>query len=153
MMGTDEVFKLINEIFTLTIDCVSVLKPYLVKNIGDAALMIFDVNSADRVILNMLSLKSKLENYLEDRGFKTRSSFSCHVGEAAIGQIGKEPFKTTDAFGDAINTTFIMNSRPSRGGSPFSGRLNISPQLFRKLSSETRKRFHKYTPQIVYIAD
>ena len=92
-------------------------------------------------------MKNEIEKLLKSKGFNNKVSFSNHYGEITIGKLGVEPFETIDAFGDSINTTFVMN------GKPFRGRFNISPQLFRKLNSETRKIFHKYTPSIVYIAD
>ena len=64
-----------------------------------------------------------------------------------VGELGEYPYNSIDAFGESINTTFIMNGRP------FKARFNISPQLFRKLDKDTRKIFHKFTPPVVYIAE
>ena len=58
-----------------------------------------------------------------------------------------KPVPGVDIFGEAINTAFTVDRRSHRG------RLVISPQAFRRLAPETRKRFHRHTPQIVYVAD
>jgi hypothetical protein len=48
--------------------------------------------------------------------------------------------------GEAVNIASMLGRGEHRG------RLVISPQVFRKLSPETRKSFRKFTPPIVYVA-
>lgn len=146
-LNSAETFILINEIHTLSMASLMVFKPSIAKNIGDSTMFILNDDEPDRLVQELFFLKKKIEQYLFGKGFNNKASFSCHFGEVTFGKIGIPPYESLDAFGEAINTTFVMN------GTPFRGRFNISPQLFRKLGSETRKMFHKYTPQIVYIAE
>ncbi|MCP4163731.1 MAG: hypothetical protein GY760_27035 [Deltaproteobacteria bacterium] len=146
-LDSREVFNLLDDIQILIVNSLLDLEPVLIKNIGDGNLIIFKKENVDVKISALYNLKKEIEALLKSRGFNTKASFSNHYGEVTIGKLGIKPFESIDAFGESINTTFVMN------GKPFRGRFNISPQLFRKLDRETRKIFHKYTPQIMYIAD
>lgn len=146
-LNSRETFSLINEIHSLSIESVKGFSPHMIKSVGDSTMMVFDDEKADEIIRELHTLKQKIEELLISKGFNNKASFSCHYGELTSGTLGVPPFESFDAFGEAINTTFVMN------GKPFPGRFIISPQLFRKLNKETRKLYHKYTPQIVYIAD
>lgn len=146
-LSAAEVFNLIQEIQILTIDTLSECNPLIIKNLGDSNLMVFDKENPDAVLITLYELKEKIEGLLKDKGFPAKSSFSSHYGEIALGKIGKEPFVHMDAFGEELNRTFLLL------GKPYRGRFTISPQLFRKLDGATRKRFHKFTPQIMYTAE
>jgi class 3 adenylate cyclase len=142
-----EIFILLHELQILVIDTLIPLNPLVIKNMGDANLMVFTEENLDEKLLTLLELKGSIEAYLKNRGHHHRAAFSAHYGEVAVGLFGREPFVARDAFGEAINITFLMN------GKPFRGRFGISPQLFRKLASEARTSFHKYTPPVVYLAE
>ncbi len=142
-----ELFAVLNGLQVLTIETLAPHRPLIVKNVGDANFMVFEADDWDARLGALLTLKEKLEADLKRRGFNCRASFSAHCGEIAVGFLGKEPFLSLDAFGEQVNVTFIMNAKP------WKGRFNISPQLFRKLDGETRKRFHKYTPPVTYLAE
>jgi class 3 adenylate cyclase len=142
-----ELFSMLNDLQIMIIDFLAPLHPIMIKNMGDANLMIFSEDNLDEKLLVVLQLKEKIEAFLHDRGFNHRAAFSMHYGEIAVGLFGKEPFAARDAFGEPINVTFLIN------GKPFRGRFCITPQLFRQLKSETRKKFHKYTPPISYLAE
>ena len=131
----DGLFEFINNIQILTIKTLAEYDPVLIKNIGDANLMIFEPDNIDEKIKALIVLKQKLESYLKENGYNNKASFAAHYGEISVGEIGIEPFKFKDAFGDAINIAFKTN------GKPFRGRFNITPQLFRQLK-DTRKLFH-----------
>ena len=142
-----ESFTLLNKLQIFIIDTLTPFQPVLIKNVGDANLMVLPDEHLDEKLLALLKLKTDMETFLHDRGFNHRAAFSAHYGEIAVGPFGREPFASTDAFGDAINVTFLMN------GKPFRGRFSITPQLFRKLKPDTRKKFHKFTPPVSYLAD
>ncbi|MCG8568808.1 MAG: hypothetical protein MJB14_01590 [Spirochaetes bacterium] len=131
----------------ITIQSLNQFNPLVVKNLGDGCLLVFDKTNIDEKLNTLFDLKNELEAHLSKKKFQNKISFSAHYGSIVVGEIGMKPFLTYDAFGDSINTTFVMN------GKPFRNRFNISPQLFRKLESVTRKKFHKFTPPIVYIAE
>ena len=118
-----------------------------VKYIGDSFLGVFPADRADAVALMAIELKTKLEFATESMGMGNKTSFAMHIGEVALGQIGFGKYLQNDVYGETVNATFMMMAKP------YKGRFNISPQVFRKLSAESRKRFHKFTPPIVYIAE
>ncbi|MBN1649037.1 MAG: hypothetical protein JW874_13460 [Spirochaetales bacterium] len=146
-LSTEEIFELVNGIQILTIRALLPWDPVLIKNVGDANLIILTTDRIDEKVLSLFGLKREIEKYMSDRGHGNQVSFSCHYGELVAGTLGIPPFDSTDAFGESINLCFLMN------GKPFKGRFAVSPQLFRKLDSNSRKIFHKFTPQIVYLAD
>ena len=49
--------------------------------------------------------------------------------------------------GDSVNNAAML------AGKDYRARFVITPQVFRKLKPETRKKFHKFTPPVVYIAE
>ena len=146
-LNSTEIFELIDSIQKLTIDYLKDVNPRVINNMGDGNLLIFNNEHPNEVIKILFELKNEIELLIQSRGFNNKVSVSSHVGDITIGNFGKEPFLSTNAFGEAINNTFLMN------GKPFKGRFSISPQLFRKLDKETRKSYHKYTPQIMYLAE
>jgi class 3 adenylate cyclase len=146
-LSTSELFDLMAQIQTVTIETILDCKPMVIKNIGDANLMIFNSEDIDLKINALNELKNKIEDLLKDKGFSTKVSFSSHFGEISVGKIGIEPFRQMDAFGEELNRTFLLN------GKPYRGRFTISPELFRKLNGVTRKKYHKFTPQIMYTAE
>jgi class 3 adenylate cyclase len=145
--STAELFRFMNELQSMTIETLSSCNPIIIKNIGDANLMIFKKDDIDLKINTLHMLKQRIEDFLKNGGFSTKVSFSSHFGEVSVGLIGLGPFQQMDAFGEALNMTFLLN------GKPYRGRFTISPELFRKLDGETRKKFHKFTPQIMYTAE
>lgn len=146
-LSSSEVFDLIRELQVLAVKELASLEPQVFKNLGDGNLIVFSKKDIDRKVMGLHRLKSRIEDLLEQQGYSVKCSFALHYGEVTLGDIGMEPFSHRDAFGDAVNQTFLLN------GKPYRGRFTISPQLFRKLDSATRKIFHKFTPPIVYTAE
>ena len=146
-LSTPELFDLMNQIQGITIETLRERNPIVIKNLGDSNLMIFDTSGINLTISALYSLKSDLEQLLKNRGVAVKVSFSSHCGEISVGSFGIEPFSQTDAFGEGLNRAFLLN------GKPYRGRFTISPELFRKLGADSRKRFHKYTPRIKYTSD
>ena len=57
------------------------------------------------------------------------------------------PFEHPDVFGPTVNNAAMVDRRQQRG------RFVMTPQAFRSLKPDTRKRFHKHTPPVVYLAE
>ncbi len=142
-----ELFDLLNGVAAVASECVAQTTGTIVKFIGDACLSVFPEDAVDAGILCLLDLKKRTEALLSRRGFKNRLRISAHFGEAAIGQFGRAPDRRLDIFGQSVNVASGLGRGDHRG------RLIISPQAFRKLSTESRRIFHKYTPPIVYVAE
>lgn len=118
----------------------------VVKVIGDAILLVFPDDEVDIGVECLLDLKARIESVLRRSGFANRLRITAHFGEAAIGLLGEDRNRSIDVLGHAVNVASVLE----RG--EHAGRLIISPQAFRRLSSATRKVFHRYTPPIVYLA-
>ena len=118
----------------------------VIKFIGDSCLSVFAEDRVDAGLDALVSAKGRAESYLESRGFRTRMNVTAHFGEAIIGEFGAGGCRGIDVFGDTVNVAASLE----RGD--HSGQLVISAQAFRKLGPESRKRFHKHTPPIVYVA-
>lgn len=117
----------------------------IVKYIGDAALFAFPDERADEATSRLFDLKEELEKLIQERGFSNGLTFSLHFGEVVFGKL--PPFTTWDIIGEAVNTLWTLDRGVGRS------QIVISPQAFRKLGSMNRKRFHKYTPPIVYLSE
>lgn len=143
----ENLFVLLDKLAQITSQNVAQAGGVVIKYIGDSALIVFSEENVDSAVNALYDLKGELESFIETKGFHNKISLSLHFGETAIGYLGKEPYRWLDVIGDTVQLAFSMN------GKPFKGRFTITPQVFRKLKSETRKIFHKFTPQIVYIAE
>jgi len=119
----------------------------VLKFIGDECLIVFPDQSADSGIQTLLSAKRKVEKYFKSLGYANKVRITAHYGEAAIGEFGAGTCRNLDVIGETVNTAAGLGRGEHRG------QLIISSQAFRKLSPVTRKRFHKYTPPIVYLAE
>jgi class 3 adenylate cyclase len=119
----------------------------IVKFIGDACLLVFPEDAVDEGIRTIIGIKSECEEQFRKQSIQTGLRITAHFGEVAIGPLGCGKCRSLDIIGDAANTASVLGRGEHRG------RIIISPQAFRKLSAETRKLFHKYTPPIVYLAE
>jgi len=138
-------YCLLRDVAAITSDNIQHTSGTIIKYIGDAALILFPEESVDEGVRILLVLKQELENHLKKMNYITRNiTFSLHFGEVIMGKL--RPFDYMDVFGNTVNTAFLLD----RGN--YRGKFVISPQVFRKLKPETRKKFHKFTPPIVYLA-
>jgi len=135
-----ELFQLLQDIATITANLITDASGTIVKYIGDSSLIIFPDEKTDTGVRALLKLKKKLENYFISKNLKNKVSFSLHYGEIAVGKLA--PFDTIDVLGDAVRIAFTLSSRS------YKSKFVMSPQVFRKLDSSTRKLFHKFTPPI-----
>jgi len=113
----------------------------VVKFIGDAALIIFPEKEIDKGVNTLRLYKEKVDSWLKDKGFVSQLIIKAHFGEVAAGSSGIKENKLFDIIGENVNITARIKSNG----------LTITPQVFRKLNSETRKLFKKHTPPITYI--
>jgi class 3 adenylate cyclase len=141
------IFELMDKVACLIIEEIEGTAGLVLKFIGDACMIVFPEEYADVGVNSIISIKSKVERLLAGLGHATRLRVNVHFGETAIGLLGKGKCRRLDIYGDAVNIAAVLGRGEHRG------RLLISPQAFRKLSLETRKRFHKFTPPIVYVAE
>jgi adenylate cyclase len=142
-----ELYDLMNGMAITAIRLIKKSPGRIVKFIGDSMLIIFPEESVDEGVLTILELKEAIIAYFKSYGLDIKLHVGVHVGEAIVGPYGEKPHKSIDVFGDSVNRAAIL------AGSAYKGKFVITPQAFRKLRPETRKKFHKFTQPIVYIAE
>jgi class 3 adenylate cyclase len=113
----------------------------ILKFLGDACLCIFPVGHSSAVITGMVDFTSEVEKWLKEKMPGSRLAVNCHVGSVTVGPTpGYNGQAQIDVIGEAVNICFTMSNRG----------FVISPQTFRSLTPDARKRFRKFTPPIVY---
>ena len=136
-----EVFQVMSDFYSMTQTGVKQAKGLLIKFIGDAGLCVFSRDVASEAIEAMINMKFKCDDWLKKSIPGSSLSIKCHVGPVTIGPItGYGGNVQIDVMGDTVNTCFALGRRE----------FILSPQAFRSLNSETRKKFNKFTPPIIY---
>ena len=120
----------------------------VVKYIGDSALGYFDSDKIDEGIGALFSMQKEIEEDFIVKGKKTGLRIGAHYGQFASCIL--LPVEEPDLIGETIN---IAAKIGSGGQTKHRSKLIISPEAFRKLSAQSRKRFHKFTEPIVYLAE
>ena len=141
----ETLYKLLQNFALITSKKIEGTAGKIIKYIGDSSLIIFPENSVDEGVNVLLELKNELEGFFKENGYNNKITFSMHFGEVIAGKF--PPIDNFDILGDTINIAFMLD----RGN--YRGRFIITPQVFRKLKPETRKKFHKFTPPVVYLAE
>jgi class 3 adenylate cyclase len=133
-----ELFADLNDLYLLIDDAIGAAGGLVVKFMGDAALIAFPKELADQGIMALLDLKTRADRWLQDRSLGQSLLVNVHLGEVTLGRMGRAG--NLDLIGETVN---IAASLGSRG-------FGLSQQAFRCLSPEHRKRFHKFTPPVIY---
>jgi len=113
----------------------------VIKFIGDAGLVVFPEEKVDAGVLALRELQQRGDQWFADRDSPCRHVVKAHLGPAACGMVGTRTEKRFDVFGATVNTAALLKSRG----------FAMTPQVFRKLSPDTRKLFKKHTPPVTYI--
>jgi adenylate cyclase len=113
----------------------------VVKFIGDGALFVFPPERADAAVVSLMALKSEIDAWLGATRWESHLVVKLHCGTVIAGPFGGREAKRFDLLGDAVNVTARLPTRS----------FAMSPQVFRLLSPEIRKRLKKHTPPITYI--
>ncbi|MHC5040120.1 MAG: adenylate/guanylate cyclase domain-containing protein [Planctomycetota bacterium] len=114
---------------------------WVVKCMGDAALIVFPEARAEDGVQALRELKGEGDRWLEARGMSCRHQIKVHFGPVVCGLVGSRKDKRFDVYGQTVNTAALLKANG----------LALSPQAFRKLGPEARKHFKKHTPPVVYI--
>lgn len=141
-----DLFRLLEGWAEIAIGAVEKAGGIAVKFIGDSALLAFPPERADAGVNALLALQAGMERYFEKEKRPAKVRFGVHYGEAVIGAFGQGRNRSIDVFGDAVNVAAALEH------GAHGGRLVLSAQAFRKLLPATRRRFHKFTQPIVYLA-
>jgi class 3 adenylate cyclase len=140
---SERIFTFLDGIAHLMATTVGPSSGRIIKFIGDGALLLFPGEDTDSGVRMMMTIKEAVDTHIAALGHDSRVAVSAHYGEATIGPFGPE--KRLDVIGEAVNRAFITERLGH--GSEFT----ITPETFRKLATDTRKLFRKYTPPVVYL--
>ncbi|MGE5514620.1 MAG: adenylate/guanylate cyclase domain-containing protein [Bacteroidota bacterium] len=137
----NRVWEIMSGLFALTGSIVAQAGGRQIKTLGDNGLAVFPIDTADAATRALFDLKAQAEDWLAQRGYRSRIHLKADIGPVAIGRIGTAGEEILDVFGRPVATAFTM---PSTG-------IAITAPLFRHLGEEARKLFRKHTPPVTYI--
>jgi adenylate cyclase len=112
----------------------------IVKFIGDAGLVVFDIADAESTILALCEFSREARASAREFGFDTYLNVNIHVGPVLTGTFGPSGLERFDVLGKTVN----IAARLGRRG------ITLSAQAFRTLSEDGRKRFEKILKPITY---
>jgi class 3 adenylate cyclase len=112
----------------------------IVKLMGDSGLAVFPKESAEEVIVALSAFTDEAREIARGFGLDTYLNVSVHVGPVLTGSFGPPGAERFDVIGKTVN----IAARLGRRG------VTLSPQAFRSLSVEGRKRFEKVTRPVTY---
>jgi len=112
----------------------------IVKLMGDAGLAVFPKESAEETIFALGALAAAARACAREFGFDAYLNVSVHVGPVLSGSFGPPGAERFDVIGKTVN----IAARLGRRG------IILSPQAFRCLSPEGRKRFRKIERPVTY---
>ena len=112
----------------------------VVKFMGDAGLAVFAREAAEGVIFALCELTREARALAREFGLDTYLNVNVHVGDVMAGGFGPPGAERYDVIGKTVNVA----ARLGRRG------VTLSPQAFRCLAAEARKRFAKITPPVTY---
>ena len=140
--GNLDLLALMTAYFELTGGIIEDVGGLFIKTIGDASLAAFRGGDTDAGVNAFLRTKSEGDAWLRAQGLNSVAIVKLHFGAVACGYVGAPSEKRFDIYGKTVNTAALLESKG----------FAMSPQVFRKLSPETRKLFKKHTPPVTYIA-
>jgi len=136
-----EVFDTLSDYYEFVGNLVEGSGGKVIKFIGDAGLVVYPEDKVNAGVLALKELKDRGDAWLEDRGTPCRNVVTIDFGPVVTGPIGTRSEKRLDVFGHTVNTAATLRSNG----------FAMTPQVFRKLAPDTRKRFKKHTPPVTYI--
>jgi len=138
---TEDLFDFMSEYYKLTGQIIEQTGGVIIKFIGDSILIAYNGEASNKAVLGLMELKESGDKWIQSRGVNCRQIIKAHYGSVVCGKIGTKENKQVDIFGATVNAAALLKSNG----------FAMTPQLFRKLNSKTRKLFKKHTPPITYI--
>lgn len=131
------VLEFLQEFSEISLKAVEKFGGKVIKFSSDSGIAAFPSDKVDQGVRAMIHLKSEIDQWVQKKIPGSQLAMNAHVGPAAIGSFKNN---TLEIVGEAVSMVYSMGKK----------QFAISPQTFRKLTPETRKEFHKFTPPIVY---
>lgn len=138
-MDNRELFGVMAEFADRVTEHVERADGLVVKFIGDAALLLFGEDEVEKGVAAVMDLKTDVEGWFTRQGRNNRLRVKMHFGSLVAGPLGKKG--GMDIIGSTVNIAATLED----------AELAMTPEVFRKLSPEMRKRFKKHTPPMFYI--
>ncbi len=139
--SSHELFELLSHYSEFVGDVIEGAGGCVIKFIGDAGLVAFSEEGVDRGVVGLCKLKQDGDEWLAGRGMPCKHIIKVHFGPVICGPVGTRSEKKLDIFGQTVNVAATLSSKG----------FSMTPQVFRKLSKDTRKLFKKHTPPVTYI--
>ncbi len=112
----------------------------IVKFMGDAGLAVFEPDDSEAVIFALCEFTREARSLAQGCGLEAYLNVNVHVGPVLAGSFGPPGAERFDVIGKTVNVA----ARLGRRG------VTLSPQAFRRLGPDARKRFEKLTPPVTY---
>lgn len=139
--SAQEIFDALSGYFEFSGDLIQASGGKVIKFLGDAGLVAYPEDRVDQGVQAMLDLKQQGDAWLTDHNIPCQNTIGIHFGPVVCGPLGTRGDKRFDIIGHTVNIAAKLNSNG----------VAITPQVFRQLGPETRKRFKKHTPPVTYI--
>jgi class 3 adenylate cyclase len=133
-----DLFVHLNDFYLLIDDAIEAAGGLVISFMGDAALVVFPEELADRGIMALLDLKATVDRWIQDRPLGEDLHVDVHFGEVTLGRMGRAGI--LNVMGEAVAIAATLGSRG----------FGLSQQAFHKLTPEHRQAFHKLTPPVIY---
>ena len=108
----DAVLALAQALFQRTGGAVAAAGGHLVKTIGDAGLVVFAREDADRAVAAMAALQRDTEAWLAAYPYPDGLRVGLHVGPVACGPVGGPDAERRDVYGATVNRAAVLKARP-----------------------------------------
>jgi hypothetical protein len=136
--SSEKIFEAIHEFSSITTTAVEKAGGRIVRFSNDSGLAVFSAEEADKAVRCFLDLNTQIQKWCLHRNIPSKFAMNSHVGEGTMGTLSNGQ---TEIVGEVVGTVYSMGKK----------QFQLSAQVFRKLSPETRKAFRKFTPTIAYL--
>lgn len=128
------------QFYALAADHIEPAGGRIVKFMGDAGLAVFPPERLEEGIFALCAFARDARARGREFGLDTYLNVNVHVGPVVAGPFGRPGATSFDVIGKTVNVA----ARLGRRG------VTLSPQAFRCLAPDARKRFRKIAPPVTY---
>ncbi len=140
-MSLQQLAEFVTEFYSIVDDTIESNGGQVLKFIGDAALIVFPEDKVVIGVKSLLTCKQRVDKWLNEQKSDSQLVVKAHFGELMHGSFRVMDRAVIDVIGESVNVSALLKSNG----------FAMTPQVFRKLDSNTRKLFKKHTPPVTYI--
>lgn len=145
-----EVFKMLDNMFKTIEDHVTRAGGYIVKYMGDSALILFEQDDMESGIRALLDSKNEIDEWFQKTNRPNRLSVNCHFGDVTVGRFETNSGSWIDVIGDTVQYASMLGRYKKYG---LTSDFIVSKDVFNNLGKKGKELFHRFTPPLVYRAD